>query len=255
MSGGSWRPRAAAPRRRLLDPHHLHRVQVDDRQEVRDRARVAVVVGKPGTHVAPARAVGFLRREPKCPPTRSRPSRAPSPSPRGGAWPPASGGRPGPSLRTHVLVEHDGGLDTGYVPPGQHPALGQRDDGLVGPANGAVHEHHEGGALHGVPGPAPEHDLLLGLVQHDEDHPALRARRPLRRSGSPRRPRSRRRRAGPADVRSSGCRGGRCHARSSLSAFDAPWVTTPSHAPLRRRGGPTRKRSTQPRGLNLWRGA
>jgi hypothetical protein len=165
----------------VLDLQDLHRVQVDDGEEIGDGPRVAVVVGmaphpRQRAHEPPAFVVGESEVAGR-PRVHHRETEIRHPATAHGLLPSGIGADRGRALGE--LVEHDGRLHAGHVLPGHDAPLRQRDDGLPGLPGGAVQEHDEGGAFDRIAGSVAEHDLLVRLVKRDEDHAALRAGRPI----------------------------------------------------------------------------
>ena len=166
----------------VLDREHLHLVEVHDRHHVGDRPGIAIVVGTaPHPRERANEPAAFVlgksevARRPRVHHRQIEVGHAALLHRRLPA-----GVRTNRRLALDELVEHERGLHAGHVLPGEHAALGQGDHRLVRAARRAVHEHDERGSLDLVARPMAEHDLLRGLVEHDEDHPRARAGGPLR---------------------------------------------------------------------------
>jgi hypothetical protein len=155
----------------VVDPHDRHRVEVDDRHEVSERARVAVVAGqvraepgeapgrthrrilevadRPGIHHHELRVIDATRRQ------RGEVARVALDR----------------LLGFRVLLRGDRRLDAGHFAQGRRTIGAELDGRLPGGVRHRVEQHHEGLAGRGRSGAvAPGPKLRLArLVQVDED--------------------------------------------------------------------------------------
>jgi hypothetical protein len=155
----------------VVDPHDGHRVEVDDRHEVSERARVAVVASqvraepgeaprrthrrvlevayRPGIHHHELRVIDATRRQ------RGEVARVALDR----------------LLGFRVLLRSDRRLDVGHFPQGRHTTGAELDGRLPGGVRHWVEQHDEGlaGRARGVAVPPSPQFLLARLVQVDED--------------------------------------------------------------------------------------
>ena len=176
-------PRRNGDRAVVGDLEDLHLVQVEERDQVLDRARVAVVGGIPphpgeGPDGPPATGLVVRAVVARGPGIHHRQLEVRDPPRAYGLLPVGVG--LDRALACHQLVDGDRGLDVGPFAPRAKLAGGQRDHRLDGRPAGPLPQHHHDLTVDRAARLVAQHDLLGRLFERHAVHPHARSQPVLR---------------------------------------------------------------------------